>query len=622
VRPGTIKTRVFVIACAVVVGVYAFAARSGPLERMSPKPADTYYNLLVRGFQAGRLSLDKAVPPGLAQLPDPYDPAANSPYRAAPHGLHDMSYYRGQLYLYFGVTPALILFWPFAAASGYYLLHRQAAAIFCALGFLLGAAVLRGLHRRYFAEVGAGVLAACALALGLATGLPVLLARSEVYEVAISCGFMLTMAALGAAWLALHSPGRRLLWLSLASAACGLALGARPVLLGAAGLLLASMLWALQAGDAAGARTARSRLGALACATGPIALIGMGLLLYNYARFGRVLEFGQHYQLAGDRQDAGHFSLRYLGFNFRFYFLEPPHFTAHFPFVEPHPAPVVPAGHARIEDPYGILACTPVAWLALAAPLAWRGRRKDARNLRGFVLAAAAVAAASALTLCLFYGSCSRYEVEFAPELILLAAIGIFSVERVLAGQPRRLLAARWGWGLLLALSIAFNLLAGVTHYTEGLIEAHNNLGNALQRIPGRLNDAIAQYEEALRLKPDFAEVHNNLGNALEAEGRLNEAIAQYEEALRLKPDYPEAHNNLGVALGAEGRLNDAIAQYEEALRLKPDDVTIHLSLAVALLKLPGRSDEAKAHLEAVLRLQPGNDAARQILAKVQAAER
>ena len=69
------------------------------------------------------------------------------------------------------------------------------------------------------------------------------------------------------------------------------------------------------------------------------------------------------------------------------------------------------------------------------------------------------------------------------------------------------------------------------------------------------------------------------------------------------------------------GRLNDAIAQYEEALRLKPDDATIQLNFAVALLKLPGRGDEAKAHLQTVLRLQPGNEAARQLLAGIQASQ-
>jgi Flp pilus assembly protein TadD len=145
-------------------------------------------------------------------------------------------------------------------------------------------------------------------------------------------------------------------------------------------------------------------------------------------------------------------------------------------------------------------------------------------------------------------------------------------------------------------------------------------MGIALERTSGRLSDAIAQYEEALRLKPDDFEAHNNLGIALgRMPGRANEAIAQYEEALRLKPEYVEAYNNLGSFLYAHGRMLDAVAQYKAALRLKPDYAEIHFNLAVALLNLPGRTGEAAEHLEATLRLQPGNEPARQILAGIRA---
>jgi len=44
---------------------------------------------------------------------------------------------------------------------------------------------------------------------------------------------------------------------------------------------------------------------------------------------------------------------------------------------------------------------------------------------------------------------------------------------------------------------------------------------------------------------------HNNLGNALDRKGRLDEALRQFQEALRLNPDYAEARNNLKAALAA-----------------------------------------------------------------------
>ena len=132
---------------------------------------------------------------------------------------------------------------------------------------------------------------------------------------------------------------------------------------------------------------------------------------------------------------------------------------------------------------------------------------------------------------------------------------------------------------------------------------AHNYLGSALADA-GRTSEAIAQYQEALRLKPDYAEAHNNLGSALADAGRAPEAIAQYEAALRLKPDLVEAHNNLGVALADAGRTSEAIAQFEEALRLKPDYAEAHNNLGLALANA-GQAPEAIAQYEAAVGLKP-----------------
>ena len=90
--------------------------------------------------------------------------------------------------------------------------------------------------------------------------------------------------------------------------------------------------------------------------------------------------------------------------------------------------------------------------------------------------------------------------------------------------------------------------LVSVAAPQEGAV-THLDRGNALLD-QGDLDGAIAEYREALRLKPDYANVHNNLGVALKGKGGLDGAIAEYREALRLKPDYADAHMNLGVAQG------------------------------------------------------------------------
>jgi tetratricopeptide (TPR) repeat protein len=132
---------------------------------------------------------------------------------------------------------------------------------------------------------------------------------------------------------------------------------------------------------------------------------------------------------------------------------------------------------------------------------------------------------------------------------------------------------------------------------------AHNNLGVALTRR-GRLEEAIGNYNEALRIKPDEAEVHNNLGNALMARGDFEEAIDHYYEALRINPDFASAHNNLGSVLARMGKVDEAVNHYEEALRIKPDYAGAHYNLGKVLAD-QGSVDEAISHYTEALRIWP-----------------
>jgi tetratricopeptide (TPR) repeat protein len=569
--------------CVLVIGVYAYTAHEGAYTQPIFDASSSYYNLLVQGFRAGQLNLKEEVPPVLAQLADPY---TYTPLR--PGNMLDLSYYKGKLYLYFGVTPAVILFWPYVALTGHHLFFKEAVVFFCVVGFLASVGLLCALWRRHFAEVSIGVVAAGTLALGLATLMPSLLARCDVYEVAISCGYALTMLALAAVWKALDEPERRGWWLAAASVAYGLAVGARPNLLFGAVILLVPVVQAWREG--------RRIWLSLVAATVPITLIGLWLMLYNARRFDDPLEFGFHYQMTTRSYLHGQqaFGLRYLWVNLRAYFLEPARWSRHSPFVHR----LVGSGDAS-----GVLTNIPLSWLALAVPLAWRGRTGMAGSvLRWFVIAAALLFGTCALPVGLYFIKGHRYEVEFLPALVLLALIGILSLERALACQPRHRMSGRmlrWGWSILLGFSVAFSLFASV----QQCAESDNDLGMQLQGT-GRLPEAIRHYKQALRLYPDLADAHINLGNAMLQSGRIREAIGHYEQALRIKPDFPKAHNDFGVALARLGRLPEAISHYEQALRINPTLFRVHYNLGNALVQT-GKIKEAIAHYEQALQIKP-----------------
>ena len=91
----------------------------------------------------------------------------------------------------------------------------------------------------------------------------------------------------------------------------------------------------------------------------------------------------------------------------------------------------------------------------------------------------------------------------------------------------------------------------------------------------GKLDEAVASYQRALRLKPDYAEAHNNLGVAFKEQGKLTEAVAAGRGPAP-QARLCRAHNNLGVAFKEQGKLEAAVASYQQALRLKPDYAEAH----------------------------------------------
>ena len=99
---------------------------------------------------------------------------------------------------------------------------------------------------------------------------------------------------------------------------------------------------------------------------------------------------------------------------------------------------------------------------------------------------------------------------------------------------------------------------------------ARLNLGTYLGRN-GRPLEAIPLFEEVVRRIPGDANVHNSLAILLANQpGRLDEAIGQFEAAVHLDPSYYEAQYNLGTALSQAGKKAEAIQHFEAAQRIQP----------------------------------------------------
>jgi tetratricopeptide (TPR) repeat protein len=134
---------------------------------------------------------------------------------------------------------------------------------------------------------------------------------------------------------------------------------------------------------------------------------------------------------------------------------------------------------------------------------------------------------------------------------------------------------------------------------------AHLNLGAALE-TKGKTDEALREYQEALRLDPQMFEAANDIGKLLFEKNRPAEALDYCVAAVRLKPDRATLRNNLGLTLAELGRFDEALAQFAEAARLDETYAIPRFQTGRTLLKL-GRDAEAMPQLFAALQIEPDN---------------
>lgn len=118
--------------------------------------------------------------------------------------------------------------------------------------------------------------------------------------------------------------------------------------------------------------------------------------------------------------------------------------------------------------------------------------------------------------------------------------------------------------------------------------------------LEGRYQEAISNYEKALKIHPEMADTWNNRGVVLTRLQNYEEAIASYDRALQIRPEYADAWNNRGVCLLELQQYQEAIVSFEQGIKVKPDYADAWNNRGVSLAKLQNYQEAVKSYNQAL----------------------
>lgn len=454
---------------------YLWISTTGRLDQWPS--GKNYYNLLAQAFQRGQLHLLLEPAPELLSLENPYDfrSRENISY------LWDASLYQGKYYLYWGPVPGLIGML-FSALTLRPVTDAGIVFVFLVMAAIFSVLLFKGVSQdfKFPSWLFWGAV------ISLLFNVPVfwLLARPSVYEASIAGGQAFAMAGLYFGYMALRQPLVNNRYLFLTGLMLGLAGGTRINLLvsGAAiALLIGGYLFFRYA------RQLRDIVPALLALGLPLVTVFTSLLLYNYARFGNVFEFGHRYQLTGLALPANYqnvSSTQYILPNAFTYFIRMPALSSGFPFItipwikeQMWPSFLhLPENYYYSEPTAGILFIVPVIgfaflillrllWLFLDGEINFVSKKQQgASKLILWLLFSLIATVVTQMSILLVFISASlRYLFDITPSAIILSGIFVGINLGTVAKKAYQKKLLGFSWVFISLLTAISGVLVGLT---------------------------------------------------------------------------------------------------------------------------------------------------------------
>ncbi len=395
------------------------------------------YAELAKSFTQGKLYLEEEPPQWLQDMSDPYDKGARDEAQketGEPY-LFDVAYYEGHYYVYFGVVPVLLFYLPFYMLTGANF-PTAIGVLVAAVMFTLGcSAMLDRFARYHFKRVSLGIYLLVQIPIIFCSGVLYLVKFPTFYSLPIACAMAFSVWGLYF-WMRGRESSRRRLMFVLGSLCMALVAGCRPQFL-LLSLLAVPLFWRTYITK----RRLFTRAGAseFACLMLPYVVVAMGIMAYNYARFGGFTDFGANYNLTmNDMTQRGWVWGRLPGAFFS-YFLQPANMVGVFPFLQPTEFATTYMGQTIKEVTFGgIFACLPVLWvLFFAAPIVrLRNAQRSTRTISGVIVCLLVSGVAIAMVDAQMAGILQRYYADFSFMFLAAVVLLVFIVNENVADDP------------------------------------------------------------------------------------------------------------------------------------------------------------------------------------------
>lgn len=142
-----------------------------------------------------------------------------------------------------------------------------------------------------------------------------------------------------------------------------------------------------------------------------------------------------------------------------------------------------------------------------------------------------------------------------------------------------------------------------VTSSLDGCVHCEKGYNLAKE---GKLQEAIKEYDLAIKYQPNNANVYNNKGTVLEKLGKWHEAIKEYDLAIKYSPDSAKLYCAKGVVLMLSHKLPEAITEIDKAIKYAPNYALAYELKNIVLIELDRQKPKSKEVFDKSEQLRAG----------------